>query len=156
MALLTYYDDRNKVESELLKIYLYQQYHSGSTYGYRRVATKRYSYEGMDKATALSCMYEKTSQYQYYESLYDQQLSATKKNLVQGANVQALHDAGEMYRVEIDVNVNDECAFRHDLSSEPTPEEINSHFFLQDFDEDGDGNGGVILENDGNGEIAGG
>lgn len=147
MGLLNYYNDSNKVETELLKIWLYQKQHYGNYWYFKRVATKRYSYVGMDKETATRCAYDKQEQYQYYESLWDQQMSAYSRNMVQGANVAAYHDEGNMYHVDIDVNVNDECSFM--LSSTPTPAYINSKFYLQDFDEDeGSTNNGVLLSGD--------
>lgn len=59
MGLLSYYDDRNKVENQLLTIWLRQEQHVGDIYKFSRIATKNYSYIGMDKATATSCLYEK-------------------------------------------------------------------------------------------------
>ena len=72
MGLLSAYGNENKVEHTALKIWLNQKLHVGNYYRYTRTATKSYSYVGMDKATALSCAYEKQRQYQYYERLQDQ------------------------------------------------------------------------------------
>lgn len=138
MGLLNYYDDRNKVEHTALKIWLNQKQHWGNYYWFTRTATKTYSYVGMDKKTAISCAYDKQSQYQYYETLYDQQMSAYTKNMVQGANVEAIHQDGNLWNVDINVDVNDECSFIYDGQGEPSIQYINSKFYLQDFDEDPD------------------
>lgn len=67
MGLLNYYDDRNKVETQLLTTqYLSERvgYFGVGTFGepiikYTRIRTKSYSYVGMDKETARRCANEK-------------------------------------------------------------------------------------------------
>lgn len=138
MALLSAYNDDNKVTHTALKIWLQEQRQPffPDWHVYQRTVTKSYSYVGMDYATAVSCAYEKQRQYQYYEGEYNPALSATLSTLVQGANVEAVHDDGAMWHVDINVNVNDGCSFW--LSGEPTMDEIMSHFQLTSFDEDAD------------------
>lgn len=165
MGLLNYYDDTNKVEHTALKLWLAQTYHFGSYYRFSRTVTKTYSYVGMDKATALTCAYAKQAQYQYHEGLYNPDIQATERKLVQGANVEAVHDDGGMWHVDINVDVNDRCAFSYEGQGEPSIAYINSKFELQDFDEDensplngyflGDGNSTpepIILERPSSGE----
>lgn len=146
MGLLSYYDDRNKVENQLLTIWLRQEQHVGDIYKFSRIATKNYSYIGMDKATATSCLYEKQAKYKYYENvnaIISGDLSVLGQELKDGADVAASHDGGGMWHVDINVNINDHTMFKYEGT--PTVEYINSKFSLNDFDEDSSsGNHGQI------------
>lgn len=149
MGLLNYYDDRNKIESELLTIWLHQDLHAGNVYKYTRVATKRYAYVGMDKATATTCAYAKQLKYKYYENvnaIVDGEISVTGQELKDGANVAAYHDGGGMWRVDIAVDINDSVMFKYTGEGAPSVAYINSKFSISDFDEDeGSGNQGEIV-----------
>ena len=116
---LTYYDNRNKVESTLLNtIYTAEVVDrlGGSTYGtpilkYTRTRTKNYSYVGLSKATARSCVAAKQAQYtrtfyNWYSrngSWYqDRTAKGMYKELVAG--IQASKRDGELWEVQIQVN----------------------------------------------------
>ena len=116
---LTYYDNRNKVESTLLNtIYTAEVVDrlGGSTYGtpilkYTRTRTKSYSYVGLSKATAKSCVAAKQAQctrtfYNWYSrngSWYqDRTAKGMYKELVAG--IQASKRDGELWEVQIQVN----------------------------------------------------
>jgi len=91
----------------------------------------------MDKATAISCLYDKQSKYKYYEevnAIISGALSVIGEELKDGANVAASHDGGNMWRVDINVNINDHTTFRY--NGTPTVEYVNSKFSVNDFDED--------------------
>ena len=115
---LTYYDDRNKVESSLLQTY-YQVEHLERTYGeypmkYTRIRTKNYSYVGLSRTTAKACVAAKLQQYTrnfFYWKNESGQWKMTRsfddhyQALV--ANVQANRQGGGLYNV--DIQVNEEC-----------------------------------------------
>ena len=134
--LLDYYDERNKVEHTALKLWLEQTLKLGNYYQFSRTVTKTYSFVGMDKATAIACAYAKQAQFQYHENIWNTELQQPERKLVQGANVEAVHDDGGMWHVDINVDVNDKCSFTYDREGEPSSAYINSKFELQDFDED--------------------
>lgn len=116
---LNYFDSRNKVESTLLNT-LYQSEvigrFGGTTYGtpimkYTRTRTKTYSYVGLNKATAKSCVDAKRSQYTrtyyYWNNIngmwrQDRTSNGMYKELV--ANIQASKRDGSLWDVEIQVN----------------------------------------------------
>ena len=116
---LNYYDNRNKVESTLLQtIYTSEIIDrlGNSNYGtpimkYTRYRTKTYSYIGMNKATAKSCVDAKNAQYtRTYYTWYnknglwvqDKTFSGRYTELVAG--VQASKRDGALWDVEIQVN----------------------------------------------------
>jgi hypothetical protein len=115
---LTYYDDRNKVESSLLQTY-YQVEHLdrvGSQYPmkYTRIRTKNYSYVGLSRTTAKACVEAKLAQYTrtyyYWENVRGRwEMKRTYDNQYQSlvASVQASRQAGDLYNV--DIQVNEEC-----------------------------------------------
>lgn len=115
---LTYYDNRNKVESTLLNT-LYTSEVIGrmgnTTYGtpimkYTRTRTKTYFYTGLNKATAKNCVTAKQEQYTrtYYNwicvnGLWRQdKTNGMYKELV--ADIQASKRDGSLWDVEIQVN----------------------------------------------------
>ena len=57
---LTYYDNRNKVENTLLTTNFTSEIISQHVRRYTRVRTKSYSYIGLSKSTARSCVTDKT------------------------------------------------------------------------------------------------
>lgn len=143
---LTYYDNRNKVESTLLQ----SQYITenlgrvGSTYQmkYTRIRTKNYSYVGLSKTTAKNCVNAKLAQYTrtyYYWSnergywrmnrTFDNQYKACV------ANVQASKQEGELYNVEI--QVNEECVIYSNgiIFDEDLPRVFENYFEGWQYDE---------------------
>lgn len=112
---LTYYDDRNKVESSLLQT----QYTTerldrcGSTYymKYTRIRTKTYSFVGLSRTTAKACVNAKLRQYtrRYFNWVNERgvwRMDRTYENSYEAlvANIQATKQDGELYNVEIQVN----------------------------------------------------
>ena len=143
---LTYYDNRNKVESTLLQ----SQYITenlgrvGSTYQmkYTRIRTKNYSYVGLSRTTAKNCVNAKLAQYTrtyYYWSnergywrmnrTFDNQYKASV------ANVQASKQEGELYNVEI--QVNEECVIYSNgvILEEDLPRVFENYFEGWQYDE---------------------
>lgn len=117
---LTYYDNRNKVENQLLNTqYQYEflePYDSGSAYvpytKITRIRTKSYSYVGLSKSTARQCVKDKLQKYtrRYYYwtqsagGVYDMNKVTSNSYLQLVANVNATRQDGELYTVEIQVN----------------------------------------------------
>lgn len=115
---LNYYDDRNKVENQLLNTQY--QYEFLEPYGYTpmtkitRIRTKTYSYVGLSKTTAKECVKAKqqkyTRRYYYWQQRYgiwEMQKVTSNSYLQLVASVQATRQEGELYNVEI--QVNEEC-----------------------------------------------
>lgn len=112
---LTYYDDRNKVESSLLQTY-FQTEHLDRTWGaypmkYTRIRTKNYSYVGLSRTTAQACVAAKQAQYTrtYYYWTNERgiwRMNRTFDNQYQAlvAQVQATRQGGGLYNVDIQVN----------------------------------------------------
>lgn len=112
---LTYYDDRNKVESALLQTY-YQIEHldkvgTRQPTKYTRIRTKTYQYVGLSRSAAKACVAAKLAQYTrtyYYwtNSRGTWEMKRTSDNQYQAlvANVQASRQAGDLYNVDIQVN----------------------------------------------------
>ena len=136
---LTYYDNRNKVESTLLQSqYLVEHLpRNGSNrpMKYTRIRTKTYSYVGLSKSTAKACVNAKLQQYTRtyyywteergywrYNKTYDNQYQA----LV--ASVSASKQEGELYNVEI--QVNEECVL---YSNNPIVDEWLEQTFVNYF-----------------------
>ena len=115
---LTYYDNRNKVESSLLQSQFLTENlgRYGSTYQmkYTRIRTKNYSFVGLSRTTAQACVAAKLQQYTrtYYYWTNERgywKMNRTFDNQYKAcvANIQASKQEGELYNVEI--QVNEEC-----------------------------------------------
>lgn len=136
MGLITTYGDANKVTDELLNLsYTSVIVASGEETTIRRfvrLATKRYSYVGMDMSTAASCVAAKTAQYTYTRAVYrlkgETITDETEKAL--GAAVNAVRESANMWRVEIAVNIQDEAI------TDKNPTDPSGLFTSIDFDED--------------------
>lgn len=130
MGLLTSYGDSNKVTEELLNVsYNSVVVASGEEATIRRfvrLATKRYSYVGMDLATARQCMAAKTAQYTYTRANYSKDGDTEK---VLGAAVQAVKESAHMWRVDITVNIQDEVV------TDTNPSDPSGLFPSINFDE---------------------
>ena len=116
---LNYFDNKNKVESNLLQtIYTAEiiGHLGGVSWGtpsmkYTRYRTKNYSFVGMNKTTAKQCVNAKVAQYtrtfyNWYQKnglwVQDKTRSGQYQELV--ASVQAIKRDGELWDVEIQVN----------------------------------------------------
>lgn len=145
MALLTTYGDFNKVTDEALQQSLYLLNVPDWTPGwswlvYKRISTKRYSYVGMEYATAVSCATAKKEQYQFTTYTWTGGTTLVETT-VDGAQVVAQRQDSCIYNVDVQVNVEEVVRFTwnspvpgtdHDM---PTRAEIMAQFPTRDFDE---------------------
>lgn len=112
---LTYYDDRNKVESTLLQTqYIVEKLDKVGTYEprrIRRIRTKTYSYVGLSRSTAKRCVEDKLNQYTRRYWYWTEERGKWTLNKVYSnsyeacvASIQATRQGGDLYNVEIQVN----------------------------------------------------
>lgn len=151
---LTYYDDRNKIESSLLQTWFSSEPVSapGLSDGwrvYKRIRTKSYQFVGMTKATARQCVVDKQNLYKrlygrwklsqpygYWQWVYDTE--DTYYDFV--ANISASHQDGDMWNVEI--QVNETCYLYYNSPVELLdPELVFEQYYgpsVWKYDEDGE------------------
>lgn len=116
---LTYYDSRNKVESNLLQtqyqdeiIQFYGTSQIHPIMKYTRTRTKTYSFVGLSKTAAKKCVNDKMKQYTRTFYTWTQQPGGTfiqNKNekgsyTQQVATVQAQNAGGQLWNVSIQIN----------------------------------------------------
>lgn len=137
MGLMTTYGAANRVTHELLSVQYTSDVVDSGSWGtlkrWTRIATKRYSYVGMDAATASSCVSAKKLQYTYNQGRYTIDTDHTihfENRKVCGASVAGTNVGGNMYDVDIAVNIQDEVLAIGDPSNPATL------FPNIDFDED--------------------
>jgi hypothetical protein len=108
--LKTYWSDENKVTHRGLQVQWLSSVvgyrYALPIYQFQRIATKSYSYVGMNEATAKACQDAKLAQYtrnlrQWYT---DRGVYKPMDKTVCVASVTMSHDAGGMWSVDIDVN----------------------------------------------------
>lgn len=109
--LINYWSDANKVTHRGLQVQWTMAqvgYVSGNPwYEFHRIATKSYSYVGMNETTARACVDAKQAQYtRTFTQWYTERGAMYKPTKISKcvANVVLRHDAGNMWSVDIDVN----------------------------------------------------
>ena len=143
---LTYYDDRNKVESSLLQSQFLTErldnVGSFSQFKYTRIRTKTYSYVGLSRSTAKACVADKLRQYTrtYYYWVNERgywRYNQVYENSYQAcvADIQASKQEGELYNVEI--QVNEECIIYSvgEIESTDLDRVFGTYFVGWDYDE---------------------
>lgn len=141
--------DFNKVTDEALSIRYMIVNGTTVTYGdgtfiswrARRFATKRYSYVGMDYATALRCRDAKIAQYTRTKRLYSWNGNGWTSSIFEEslqADVRASRVAGRMWKVEIQVNESDEAVNEQALTYTPTPQMLFDAMGISDDPENYD------------------
>ena len=144
---LTYYDNRNKVESTLLQSqYMTEQLDKVGYYTYQfkytRIRTKNYSFVGLSRTTAKACVADKLRQYTrtYYYWVNERgywRYKQTRDNQYQAcvASLQATKQEGELYNVEI--QVNEECIIYSvgEILDADLPRVFDTYFSGWNYDE---------------------
>lgn len=109
MGLLHFYGQKNQVTSQALAVSYTSQIKKRGAYGdlyeYHRIASKSYSFVGMDERTARACRDAKEAQYTRTFRQYRSETGAlldTQLHLCV-ASVQMAHDDGGMWHVDITV-----------------------------------------------------
>lgn len=109
--LINFWSDANKVTHCGLQVQWTMTqvgYVSGNPwYEFHRIATKSYSYVGMNETTARACVDAKQAQYtRTFTQWYTERGAMYKPTKISKcvANVVLRHDAGNMWSVDIDVN----------------------------------------------------
>lgn len=148
--MLHFWGKHNKITTSALQVqYASTRMGYGATYSimeWHRIATKEYSYIGMDEMTAKKCMEAKLEQ---YTRLFVQDLNARGQWIIPAkrerrcvADVSMRHDAAEMWCVDIKVN---EDQVQYVLQYHQLVQNIPTDKFDLTFDYDEDDPDGVYL-----------